>query len=172
MDMAGGGWGGCPSRGAVLLPAEPLRELVGVCRVLGSRGSQCVCGAAAGQALRVARSRQTGPWASWRSFCCPECWVLMQGPTLASTVSLPALCCPCPMEPGLRADGPKADSCHPVSWDPVEGAPCGQRGHSVPWTGSALQMAGRLALWTVHVESWGPTLPAPSWRALVAWGSG
>lgn len=50
-----------------------LGELVRVCRVLGSRGSQCVCGAAAGQALRVAWSWQTGPWASWLPSCFPEC---------------------------------------------------------------------------------------------------
>lgn len=35
--------------------AEPLGELVGVCQALGSLGSQCVCGAAAGQALRAAQ---------------------------------------------------------------------------------------------------------------------
>lgn len=35
--------------------AEPLGELVGVCRALGSLGSQCVCGAAARQALRAAQ---------------------------------------------------------------------------------------------------------------------
>lgn len=103
--------------GAPAGAAEPLGELVGVCRALGSLGSQCVWSScwAGVEGGPVVADR---PWVSWWPSCCLGYWVLMQGPTLASTVSLPALCCPCPTEPGLRADGPKADGCHPVSWAP------------------------------------------------------